>query len=176
MSESSSFSDLVAQAVTDHGQATADIFHRLGAGEDVDFVKETIDCLTNLTRTAAQFVLFWDNIATLVAADDTAPGKFPPPEPCAPGEIQTFELSLPAGAGNVVVNSGLRRRGETADAVPVGGIVLTTPRQGVRAVQVDCGGLVRGLYEGSLRISTAASAAQQTLTYNVYVDPGAQSP
>ena len=174
MSEGSSFSDLVVQAVTDHGQATADIFHRLGAGEDVDLVEETMECLSNLTRTAAQFLLFWDNIATLVAADPRRPATFPAPQPCAQGEIQTFELDLIA-AGNVAVGSGLRRRGETAISVPVSGIVVSTTPQGRIQVQVDCSGLIRGLYEGSLKVLSAAGN-QQTQVYNVYVDPGSQSP
>lgn len=174
MSEGSSFSDLVVQAVTDHGQATADIFHRLGAGEDVDLVKETMECLSNLTRTAAQFLLFWDNIATLVATDPGGPATFPVAQPCAPGEIQTFELD-PIDAGNIAVGSGLRRRGETAISVPVGGIVVSTTPKGRIEVRVDCSGLIRGLYEGSLKVLSAAGN-QRTQVYNVYVDPGSQTP
>jgi hypothetical protein len=178
MSEGNSFSDLVVQAVTDHGRATADIFHRLGAGEDVDLVKETTECLLNLTRTGAQFLYFWDNIADLAAAPDAGvPLNLPASQPCAQGEIQKFELDM-IGAGNVTVSSGLRRRGETAISVPVGGIVVSTTPQGRIEVQVDCSGLMRGLYEGSLTVISAASAAANPVThlYNVYVDPGAQSP
>ncbi len=66
----------------------------IGRGEDVDFCEEASQRVSHLTQTAARFLLFWDNIATLLAEDPDGPLTFPPPEPCADGEMQTFELPL----------------------------------------------------------------------------------
>lgn len=166
------FSDLVVQEVSDHGKATADLLKRLGRGEDVDLVEEASQRLTHLTRTAARFLLFWDNIATLMAEVPGGPLTFPEPPRCAEGEIQTFELPFES-VGPQAVQSGLRRRG--GDDRSVGEERLTlTPGSGGATIVVDCSRLLRGMYEGMLQV-VDASGKETIQRYNVYIDPGAQA-
>jgi hypothetical protein len=164
---------LVAEAFSEHGKATADVFRRLGRGERVDLVAETADRLAHLTRTAARFVLFWDNIATLLAEDPGGPLTFPAPEPCGEGQTQKFDLSLQS-AGPPRLTSGLRRRGSAEEAIAVDKITLTTGEKGEVSIVVDCSGQMRGLYEGSIAL-VDVSGSGAVRTYNVYIDPGAQS-
>lgn len=166
------FSDLVVQEISDHGKATADIFRRLVRGEDVDLVEETSQRFTHLTRTAARFLLFWDNIATLVAAAPGGPLTFPEPERCADGEMQTFELPFDS-IGPEPVQSGLRRRGGDDRAVGEERLTLTPGIAGGATILVDCSGLKRGLYEGMLQV-VDSSGKETVQRYNIYIDPGAQ--
>jgi len=165
--------DLVAEAVSEHGKATADVLRRLGRGERVDLVAETADRLAHLTRTAARFVLFWDNIATLLAEDPGGPLKLPAPEPCKDGETQTFHLTLQS-AGPARLTSGLRRRGTGEDTIGVDKITVRTGDKGQISIVVDCSGQMRGLYEGSIEV-VDAKGSSAVRTYNVYIDPGAPS-
>jgi hypothetical protein len=165
--------DLVAEAVSEHGKATADVFRRLGRGERVDLVAETADRLAHLTRTAARFVLFWDNIATLLAEDPGGPITFTEPEPCAPGETQTFHLTLQS-AGPPRLTSGLRRRGRGEDTIGIDKITVQAGDKGEISIVVDCSGQGRGLYEGSMEV-VGAIGERAVRTYNVYIDPGAKS-
>ncbi len=165
--------DLIAETVSEHGKATADVFRRLGRGERVDVVAETTDRLAHLTRTAARFILFWDNIATLLAEDPGGPLTFPAPEPCGPGHTQTFDLSLQT-AGRPHLTSGLRRRGEEVEGIAVDKITLHVGVKGEISIVVDCSGQMRGLYEGSIAL-VDAKGSHIVRTYNVYIDPGAQS-
>ena len=165
--------DLVAEAVSEHGKATADLFRRLGRGERVDLVAETSDRLAHLTRTASRFVLFWDNIATLLAEDPGGPLTFPASEPCADGETQTFHLALQS-ARPPRLTSGLRRRGRGEDTIGIDKITLQVGDKGEISIVVDCSGQTRGLYEGSIGV-VGADGHRAVRTYNVYIDPGAQS-
>lgn len=173
MAEVPKFSDLVVEAVSDHGKATADLFKRLGRGEDVDFFEEVSQRLSHLTQTAARFLMFWDNIATLLAEDPGGPLTFPPPEPCADGEIQTFELPLQSD-GVPALQSGLRRRGSDSDDADQKALTLSSDSRGGMKVVVDCSGLMRGVYEGSVQV-VDADGKPAVRTYNVYISPGAQS-
>lgn len=166
--------DLVSEAVSEHGKATADVFRRLGRGERVDLVAETTDRLAHLTRTAARFFLFWDNIATLLAEDPGGPLTFPKPEPCGPGHTQKFDLSLQT-AGRPRLTSGLRRRGEEVESIGVDKITLHVDEKGEISIVVDCSGQMRGLYEGSIAV-VDSSGASAVRTYNVYIDPRAAAP
>lgn len=165
--------DLVAEAVAEHGKATADLFRRLGRGERVDLIAEASNGLAQLTRTASRFVLFWDNIATLLAEDPGGALTFLPPEPCADGETQTFHLNLQS-ARPPRLTSGLRRRGEGEDAIGVDKITLQVGEKGEISIVVDCSGQMRGLYEGSIGV-VDADGNRAVRTYNVYVDPAARS-
>jgi hypothetical protein len=172
MAETSKFSDLVAGAFVERGEATADLVRRVGRGERIDLIEEAASCLSGLTRTAARFVLFWDNIATLLAEDPGAPLTFPEPQRCPEGERQTFKLEMP-GTRSARAESGLRRRGEETDNIGPNGITLTAER-GEIALEVDCSNQLRGLYEGTL-VVVGEDGHQVTRSYNVYIDPGAQS-
>jgi hypothetical protein len=173
MGEIPKFSDLVVEAVSDHGKATADLFRRLGRGEDIDFVEEVSQRFAHLTKTAARFLLFWDNIATLLAEDPDGPITFPPPAPCADGEMQTFELPLQS-VGEPIIQSGLRRRGGDEEDANPKMLSLKDDTKGGLAVVVDCSGLMRGLYEGSVEVEDP-DGKRVVRTYNVYISPGAQS-
>lgn len=165
--------DLIAEAVSEHGKASADVFRRLGRGERVDLFAETADRLAHLTRTGARFALFWDNIATLLAEDPGGPLTFPAPEPCAPGETQTFQLTLQS-ARPPRLTSGLRRRGRGEDTIGIDKITVEAGDKGQVSIVVDCSGQIRGLYEGSMEV-VGADGALAVRTYNVYIDPGAKS-
>ncbi|HEY6634119.1 MAG TPA: hypothetical protein VI141_00740 [Acidimicrobiia bacterium] len=173
MGEVPKFSDLVVEAVSDHGKATADLFKRIGRGEDVDILDEVCQRVSHLTQTAARFLMFWDNIATLLAEDPAGPLTFPPPEPCADGEMQTFELPLQS-VGVAALQSGLRRRGDDGRALDDKALTLSSDTTGVLKLVVDCSGLMRGLYEGSVQV-VEADGKQSVKPYNVYISPGAQS-
>jgi hypothetical protein len=168
MKELSEFGDLVAGAITDHGKATADLFRRLDQGEKVDLLAETVAWLGNLTVTGAKFLVFWDNIATLLAADGNAPITFLPPKPCAEGEIQSLRLRVD-GVRSAVVESGLRRRGEEGTSIDAKAISVKVDR-GVLVLEVDCSGKPRGLYEGTVSL-TGADGTSSMRTYNLYIDP-----
>jgi hypothetical protein len=53
-------------------------------------------------------------------------------------------------------------------------ITLTTGEKGEVSIVVDCSGQMRGLYEGSIAL-VDVSGSGAVRTYNVYIDPGAQS-
>jgi len=162
------FQDLVASAITNHGKATADIFDRLGKGEKVDLVAETMECFGQLTKTGAQFLLFWDNIATLMAAGGGGPLNFPQPKPCGPGVTVSTTLSV-SNVASATVSSGLRRRGETNDTILAKAITVTQ-NQDTLTVVVDCSGAPRGLYEGSLELVDGVGT-KQARPYNIYINP-----
>lgn len=168
MSEIPKFSDLLAGAITDHGKATSEILRRLGRGEDVDLAAETIACLGQLAQTGTRFLFFWDNIATLLAAEPGAPLTFPQTKLCAQGEKKDFELTIPdmQSAG---VQTGLRRRGEDTVSIDASAITLAVANNQV-AITVDCSGARRGLYEGTLTL-VKTDGTQATRAYNVYIDP-----
>lgn len=168
MNELSKLGDLVAGAITDHGKATADLLRRLDQEEKVDLVGETVECLGNLTRTGARFILFWDNIATLLAADGDGPLTFPAPKPCAEGEIQSLRLRV-GGITSARVESGLRRRGDDGPAIDAQAITLKVDN-GVLVLEVDCSGVPRGLYEGTFSM-VGAGGTPTMRTYNLYIDP-----
>ncbi|HEX6221507.1 MAG TPA: hypothetical protein VF115_10465 [Acidimicrobiia bacterium] len=170
MPELPRFRDLVAEALTDHGRATADVLRKAGRGETIDVAAETAQCLGDLAQTGARFFLFWDNIATLLAAEGGEPLTFPKPRPCPPGEKRKFALRI-RNVGTPTVQSGLRRRGEQADTIEAKAITAQVVN-GEVTVEVDCGGATRGLYEGKLAV-VDADGNQVTRTYNVYIDPGA---
>lgn len=161
-------SDLMAEAVSDHGRATADLFRRLDQEEQVDLTAETIQCLGQLFQTGARFFLFWDNIATLMAADGDGPLTFPAPKKCAEGEKHDFTLPMP-GISTANVQSGLRRRGETTDAIDANAITVALGNDQV-VITVDCSGAWRGLYEGTLTV-VDANGTTAVRAYNVYIDP-----
>jgi hypothetical protein len=165
-------SDLVVDAITNHGKASADLLRRVGKGEDVDYLAEASDCLADFTRTGARFLWFWDNIATLMAMDNGVPITFSGPANCENGETQTFELGLQS-AGPPVVQSGLRRRGEGQDSILQNSIVATIDAKGQVLVKVDCSGQPRSVYEGSIQV-TDANGNPSVHPYNVYINPGAQ--
>jgi len=168
MSELPKLSDLVAAAITDHGKATADILKRLDQGENVDLAAETIQCLGQLTQTGARFFLFWDNIATLLAAEGGGPLTFPQTAVCAAGEKKVFELEI-EGVAAATANAGLRRRGD--DTVTIGANAITvTVASDHLVITVDCSGAPRGVYEGTLSV-VGADGTQTTRAYNVYIDP-----
>jgi hypothetical protein len=160
----------VAGAITDHGKATADVLRRLDEVENVDLTAETIKCLGQLAHTGARFLLFWDNIATLLATEGNGPLTFPQPNVCAQGEIQTFELIIP-GISSAEVKSGLRRRGDDTVTIDAGAITLSIANDQL-AINVDCSGARRGLYEGTLGV-VGSDGAGTTRAYNVYIDPAA---
>jgi hypothetical protein len=162
------FQDLVADAVTNHGKATADIFDRLGKGEKVDLVAETMQCFGRLTKTGAQFLIFWDNIATLMAASGGAPLNFPPPKPCGPGVTVSSTLSV-SDVASAAVLSGLRRRGEDQETILAKAITVTQ-NQDTLTLVVDCSGAPRGLYEGNLELVDSVGT-KQARPYNIYINP-----
>jgi hypothetical protein len=168
MSQPTKFSDLVTEAITNHGKATADIIGALGQGQPVDWPAETIKCFGQLTQTGARFLLFWDNIATLLAADSAGPMTFPGPKTCAQGEKQSFKLLL-TGFNTATAQSGLRRRGENAFTIGAQAITTTVEVDGI-ALSVICSGAPRGVYEGTLAL-TDANGTQVARPYNVYIDP-----
>jgi hypothetical protein len=168
MSELPKLSDLVADAITDHGKATADILKRLDQGENVDLAAETIQCLGQLTQTGARFFLFWDNIATLLAAEGAGPLTFPETAVCAQGEKKDFELNI-EGVTSATVQSGLRRRGDDTVTIGANAISVTVATDQL-VITVDCSGAPRGVYEGTLTVVGAAGTTT-TRAYNVYIDP-----
>ncbi|MFZ0015181.1 MAG: hypothetical protein WAL25_13830 [Acidimicrobiia bacterium] len=167
------FTDLVAEAVSGHGKATADLLRRIGRGEDVDYIAEASNCLADVTRTASRFLLFWDNIATLLAEDPGGPLTFPAASTCAEGEKQEFDLHLQS-AGPPILQSGLRRRGDQKQSIEAGLIAASTGPKGQVVVVVDCSGQPRGVYEGSMLV-VDVNGNQTTHPYNVYINPGAQA-
>ncbi|HET9260382.1 MAG TPA: hypothetical protein VFP42_09685 [Acidimicrobiia bacterium] len=173
MSDRETFSDLLVEAVSDHGKATADLLRRVGSGEKIDYLAETADCLANVVRTTSRFLLFWDNIATLLAQDPGAPLTFTGPMVCEEGETHTFELFLQSSQ-TPVITVGLRRRGEPQQTIGVERITASTSANGEVVLEVDCGGQARGVYEGSIQI-TDANGQQVTRPFNIYIDPGSQS-
>lgn len=168
MNELPRLGDLVAGAITDHGKAAADLLRRLDQGEKVDLVGETVECLGNLTGTGARFVMFWDNIATLLAADGAGPITFPAPKVCADGEIQSLRLRV-EGITSAQVESGLRRRGDGGTSIEAQAITLRVDN-GVLVLEVDCSGVPRGLYEGTVSV-VGAGGTSTMRTYNLYIDP-----
>jgi hypothetical protein len=168
MSQLPKFSDLVSEAITNHGKATADIIGALGQGQTVDWPAETIKCFGQLTQTGARFFLFWDNIATLLAADDKGPITFGGPKTCAQGEKQSFKLAI-TGYGAATAQSGLRRRGENGFTIDPQAIAVKVEVDGI-ALSVICSGAPRGVYEGTLAL-TDANGTRVARTYNVYIDP-----
>ena len=168
MKELSELGDLVAGAITDHGKATANLLRRLDQGEKVDLVGETVERLGNLIATGARFVLFWDNIATLLAADGDGPLTFPPPKHCAEGEIQSLRLPV-EGVKSAGVVSGLRRRGDEGTPVDAKAISLKMDK-GALVLEVDCSGVPRGLYEGTVSLE-GTDGTRTMRTYNLYLDP-----
>jgi len=168
MNELPRLGDLVAGAITDHGKAMADLLRRLDQGEEVDLVGETVECLGNLTGTGARFLMFWDNIATLLAADGEGPLTFPAPKLCADGEIQSLRLRV-EGITSARVESGLRRRGDGGTSIGAQSIALKVDN-GVLVLEVDCSGVPRGLYEGSVSV-VGAGGTRTMRTYNLYIDP-----
>lgn len=173
MADRETFSDLLVEAVSDHGKAGADLLRRVGRGEKVDYLAEAANCAANLTRTASRFLIFWDNIATLLAMDPGGPLTFPAPLLCAEGETHVFQLSLQSSE-KPVITVGLRRRGEPAQTIGVDRISATTRSNGEVELEVDCSGQPRGVYEGSIQI-TDANGRQVIRPFNVYIDPGTQS-
>jgi hypothetical protein len=178
MSELPRLSDLVSGAITDHGKATADILRRLDQDEKVDLVAESVKCLGGLAQTGARFFLFWDNIATLLAADGGGPLTFPAPPNCAEGETRDFVLAMP-GVTSARISTGLRRRGEPSAEISARSIAVRVS-QGNVEISVDCSGAPRGLYEGTLTVTgatttgigaTGAGAGETSRTFNVYIDP-----
>jgi hypothetical protein len=172
MNELPRLGDLVAGAITAHGTATADLLRRLDQGEKVDLVGETVECLGNLTGTGARFLMFWDNIATLLAADGEGPLTFPAPKLCADGEIQSLRLRV-EGTTSARVESGLRRRGDGGTSIGAQSITLQVDN-GVLVLEVDCSGVPRGLYEGSVSL-VDAGGTRTMRTYNLYIDPARPS-
>jgi hypothetical protein len=168
MAELPKLSDLVTEAIANHGKATADLIGALGQGQKVDWPAETIKCFGQLTQTGARFFLFWDNIATLLAADSKGPGTFSCPKVCAQGETLSFKLDI-TGYGAAVAQSGLRRRGESAVIIGAQAITTKVEADGI-ALRVICSGAERGVYEGNLAL-TDANGTQTTRPYNVYIDP-----
>lgn len=171
MADQKKFSDLLVEAVSNHGKASADLLRRVGRGEKVDYVAEALNCTADLTRTMSRFIIFWDNIATLVAADPGEALTFPAPAVCGAGETQTFHLGLQS-SGPAVSQSGLRRRGEVAESIPQGSIAVSRGPNGEVVVTVDCSGRPRGVYEGSMQVLDPAGN-QAVRPYNVYINPGA---
>lgn len=168
MNELSKLGNMVAGAIADHGKATADLLRRLDQGEEVDLVGETVECLGNLTGTGARFIMFWDNIATLLAADGDGPLTFPAPKLCADGEIQSLRLRV-EGITSARVESGLRRRGDGGTSIEAQAITLKLDN-GVLVLEVDCSGVPRGLYEGTVSV-VGASGTRTMRAYNLYIDP-----
>lgn len=169
MSDQPKLRDLVADAITDHGKATADLLRRVGQEEKIDPLGETMQCLGDLVQTGARFFLFWDNIATLAAMDGAGQGTpYPHPLNCAPGEIQDFALDIP-GVKTPKVPTGLRRRGETKTEIAAKAISATATNNTVD-LRVDCSGAPRGLYEGTLTM-IGADGQPASQVFNVYIDP-----
>jgi hypothetical protein len=162
------FQDLVANAITNHGKATADIFDRLGKGEKVDLVAETMECFGQLTKTGAQFLIFWDNIATLMAAGGGGPLNFPQPKPCGPGVTVDHKITV-SDVALASALSGLRRRGEDKETILATAITVTQ-NQDTLTVVVDCSGAPPGLYEGNLELVDGVGT-KQARPYNIYINP-----
>jgi hypothetical protein len=160
--------DLVADAIDVHGKGTADLLRRLDQDEPVDLGAEAVACLGDLAQTGARFFRFWDNIATLLAADGDGPLKHPPPQQCARGEIHDFVLDIP-DVRSVAMTTGLRRRGERGPVIAPAAIEVRTRNNKIE-LKVDCSGVPRGLYEGTLS-ATAPSGNAVTRSFNVYIDP-----
>jgi hypothetical protein len=161
-------SDLVTEAISSHGKATADLANRLGQGDAIDWVAEAASCLGQVTQTGAKFLLFWDNIATLVAADPDGPLTFEGPKKCAEGEKKTFKVPI-TGMTSATVQSGLRRRGDDKFTIAAQAITAKVEPDGI-AIQVVCSGAPRGLYEGALAL-VGPTGAQTKRLYNVYIEP-----
>lgn len=173
MADRETFSDLLAEAVSDHGKAGADLLRRVGRGEKVDYLAETANCVVNLTRTASRFLLFWDNIATLIATDPGGPLTFPAPLVCDEGETHIFQLSMQS-TETPRITEGLRRRGEPEKTIGVDRIAASTRTNGEVELKVDCSGQPRGVYEGSIEI-TDSNGQGAIRSFNVYIDPGSQA-
>lgn len=164
------FKSILADAIDAHGKATAGIIEKWGKTGKVDVVKETAACFDRVLSTSAKFIVFWDNIATLMAMDDLPPINHPPPPVGGPGLKATTQVEAP-GLSNATVGSGLRRRGDPPNppSVDPSKIALTKSPSGF-TVEVDCDGVPRGLYEGVIS-GVDAAGTPQNVRYNVYVNP-----
>ena len=162
--------DLLVSALDDHGKATAAIFSNWGSGKKVDVVNETSECFDRAFSTAAKFVMFWDNIATLMAMGDLPPINHAPPPVGGPGLMAIFPVDAP-GVVSATPGKGLRRRGAPPSPPSVDPSKITVSTSpNVVTVTVDCEGVPRGLYEGELDATDSAGAHSRVL-YNVYVNP-----
>jgi hypothetical protein len=156
---------LVKEAIDGHATALGELFEAWADGDDVDLVKTAQQCVDRAVTTATRFVLFWDNIATMMAETGQAPLHFPPPPVGGPGCTTPLRLAGVA-LGDITVTQGLRRRGapSTDIVVPANAIAASTDGADV-VLTIDCNGVARGLYE--LVVNVAGAPA----THNVYVDP-----
>lgn len=157
---------LVKEAIDGHAKALGGLFDALADGKQVDFAQEAQRCTDRMVTTASRFVLFWDNIATLMADTGKAPLLFGPPPVGGPN--CTTSLRIPGvGLNDAVPVDGLRRRGAAAKdiAVPLGGIQPTADGNDV-VITIQCAGIPRGLYE-----LVVEDATGHRIAHNVYVDP-----
>lgn len=156
---------LVKEAIDGHATALGEVFEAWADGKDVDLVATTKACLDRAVTTASRFVLFWDNIATMMAETGQAPLHVPPPPVGGPNCVATLKIPGVAIA-DVAVTHGLRRRGAPSTDIVVAANDITAGADGGDVVlTIDCQGVARGLYE---LVVTVAGAA---VTHNVYVDP-----
>ena len=156
---------LVKEAIDGHATALGEVFEAWADGKDVDLVATTTACLDRAVTTASRFVLFWDNIATMMAGTGQAPLHFPPPPVGGPNCVATLRIPGVAIA-DVAVTTGLRRRGAPASDIVVPTSSITSTADGPDVVlHIGCAGVARGLYE------LVVSVAGVTTTHNVYVDP-----
>ncbi len=156
----------LADALEEHASALVSIFDRLGdETEDVDLLKEGVECSLRLARTTGRFLWYWGNMAKLWLIDSDTPRWYPPPPVTAEGFTLPVELAV---AGPVTASGGLRRRGEAAPT-PQAAVEIGPFQNGLVTVTVKGKGIPRGMYE----IKLTVTGTTQEILHNIYIDPTA---
>jgi hypothetical protein len=161
---------VVNDSLSGHARHAADLASRAADpnNNDIDPIKELTRFWTRAFRDGVRFL---DAMSMMLQFLGSAPVPIPerveapPPDP---NPVPTTIFGAPKSGA--CKPEGLRRRGETIDAIKAEKVKVTrNPGDSSQLVLViDAGGVPRGLYEGTVNIGSAANATP--VNYNVYVD------
>jgi hypothetical protein len=163
---------VVNDSLVGHARHAAELASR--AADPNDTVDPWHELGRAWNRTLRDGARFFEVASAMLDALAWRQSKGPDTTP-APVEIPPSSNPCPTTIGPVAASGqinaqGLRRRGEIQIAIPANQVQVVRDRSDPTRLnlQIEAGGMPRGLYEGTMTIGTAAAAAR--ITYNLYVD------
>ena len=159
---------IINDSLTGHARHAADLASRAtDPAIPIDPVRElTLFSNRAIKDGAVLFRAIWSMLQFLA----WEPGEKVPPPTEMPPASNPVKTSIGPAIKGPCQSSDLRRRGEASPTIAASCIIVTpNPNDPSQLdLKIEAGGAVRGLYEGTMTIGSAA--AGQAIKYNVYVD------
>ncbi len=160
---------IIADSLSEHGRHAADLASRASdPGATIDPIKE----LSIFSKRAIRDGAYVCQAAwTMLEALARTPTPIPPPQLKGPPTTNPVPVTVgPVGTSGQCQLAGLRRRGDTAISIPGANIDLKRNPNDPAMVDlvIAAGSAPRGLYEGEVKVGSAA--AVRSFHINVYID------